>query len=732
MTPTVESYLSCDYCGLPLPQAVGSASKPSGKPQSIYCCFGCRFAAEVTGARGEEGEAGWAMVRLGLAIFLSMNVMVFTMALWTQDLYPDTATDAETSTSVIRSLFRYLCMLFALPVLFLLGGPLLVNAWSSVRRGLWNTDLLLVVGVAASYLYSTVSVIRESGPVYFEVGCAVLVLVTLGRWLEATGKLRTTSAIAALHRLLPERARRLSNDGETEVLLGEVQVGDRLRVLPGERVPCDGRVLHHALTVDQQSLTGESQPTIKEPGDMVLGGSLNLQCEGYIEAISTAAGGALVRLIDLVQQARRVRTPYERLADRLSSWFLPIILMIAAAAFGWHAWRWGLDHGIMAALAVLLIACPCALGLATPMAVWAALGRAARAGIVFRNGEALERLASIRAVRLDKTGTLTTGTPTVAGFTAVGQSCAEDVLRRAARLAAASTHGYSQAIQQAVGSGQWAETRLARPSSLLPHSSAEELEIRDGPYFPWHEIRTLPGRGVVACAVSGTVVASLGSLRLMAEKGLSLDEKLSRTATEAEENGLSVACLGSEEAVEGIFTFQEMIRPEAVAALAELRELGLDVAVLTGDSTARGKALGEMLGVAVSAELLPEAKIDRVIDARHRLGSVAMVGDGINDAPALAASDVGMAMGCGTDVARESAVVCLLGNDLRRIPWSIRLAQHTVRVIRQNLFWAFAYNVVGVGFACTGKLNPIIAALAMVLSSFLVVSNSLKLGRDNV
>jgi heavy metal translocating P-type ATPase len=654
-----------------------------------FCCFGCRFAAAVTQARGEQGASVWALTRLGLAIFFTMNVMVFTMALWTG------VESAGGATLVLRGLFRHLCLLFALPVLFLLGGPLLDNALHDLRHGRLSTDLLLLVGVAASYLYSAVAVLREQGPIYFEVGCMVLVLVTFGRWLEATGKLRTGAAIESLARLLPDTVRRIE-DAEVEVPLAEVRSGDRLRIRPGERIPCDGVVEHGRAAIDEQVLTGESDSVVREPGDAVLAGTLNLDGDLQIRATAPAGAGALERLIQLVRAAREAKGPYEQLADRIAARFLPAVVLIALGAAAYHGSQSGVAPGILAGLAVLLIACPCALGLATPMAVWAALGQAARAQVLFRNGEALERLAGIRALLLDKTGTVTTGTPRVAEF--VAAAAREEVLARAAQLAAASTHGHSAAIVRFAG------------------------QVPTAPI----EVRALPGRGLAARLPAGDEVF-LGSLRLMQENSLIVPPSLTAMVERARQGEQPLACIGWEGEIRGLFLLEEQVRPEAEAALARLRAQGLAVALLTGDHAARGQAIGRQLGIAVQAELLPADKAAAVEQVQRTYGVVAMVGDGINDAPALARSDVGVAMGCGADVARDSAQVCLLGNDLRRLPWAIDLARRTARVIRTNLFWAFVYNIVGIGLACTGRLNPVLAALAMVMSSLLVVANSLRL-----
>jgi len=685
MRPAASSP-SCVYCGLPLPWTWRSPAAGAGP---LYCCYGCRFAAAVTGQSGEQGEATLTLTRLGLAVFFTMNVMAFTMALWSRDLYGGEA-------SPLEGLFRSLCLLFSLPVLWLLGGPLLANAWEGLCRGVLATDLLLVLGVATSYLLSVLSVLRDEGSAYFEVGCFVLVFVTLGRWLEATGKLRSCAALEALHRLLPDTVRLQTDAGEEVVPAERAVIGDIVRVLPGERLPCDGRLLERRATLDEQVVTGESVPVIREPGESVHAGTLSVDGEVRLQVSAPAGAGALSRLIELVRQARQSRGACERQADRLSALFLPLVILLALGATGYHSWHHGPEKGVLAGLSVLLIACPCALGLATPLTLWTALGQAARAQVLFRDSESLERLAGVRVVCLDKTGTLTTGTPVVERLAVADEAERAEVLRRAALLARASTHVHSRAL----------------------------LEFLGAPAGPVGEtVRTLPGRGLVA------ELAVLGSLRLMEEEKLSLTGHLAEVVAAVTAEGLPLTCIGWGGRVRGVAVFREELRADAVPAIAALRQLHLDIHVLTGDHAGRAARLGQELGVPVRAGLLPEDKVE-VLGALRRIhGPVAMVGDGINDAPALAHSDVGVALGCGTDVARDSARVCLLGNQLLRLVWSIAWARRTLRAARQNLVWSFGYNSLGIALACSGALNPIVAAVAMVGSSLIVVGNALRLAR---
>jgi heavy metal translocating P-type ATPase len=693
---------SCDYCGLPLPRPVffrRPRPQPAG-PQ--FCCLGCQIASAVTRERGEQGAAQWTLTRLGLGVFFSMNVMVFTLALWAYDVY-DVSGEAQAAGAYVAVL-KYLALLFSLPVLFLLGQPIAESAWRNLWRGVLSTDLLLLTGVVAAYAYSIISVIRGAGAVYLEVGCVILMFVTLGRWLEATGRLRASAALERLQKLIPDTVRVRRNGGFVSVATPDVIRGNELQVHAGERFPADGTLLHAAASIDEQIFTGESWPVVKQAGDPVLGGTVNL--DGTVDMTVSALPweGTLGRMIDAVRRAREAKGAYQRLADRVSTWFFPVIAVVTAGTFAGHAMAGHGEQALSAALAVVLIACPCALGIATPLAVWAALGRAAESQVLFRSGDALERLAAVRSVCFDKTGTLTTGAPRVKKFASDPETPREEVLGRAVALAGTSSHPFSQAI---VGI---AET-IAETNSIL-------------------EARIERGRGVSGYFGDSSARTWLGSYRLVVEEaGCRLPEALDAVVRSALAEGRPVSLLGWDDLVRAAFVFDEELRPEAGEAIAECRHAGWQTSVLTGDHAQRGARIGEQLGIPVRAGLLPEDKVAAVHDVQAAVGSVAMVGDGINDAPALAAADVGIAMGCGPDVTRDSADVCLLTSDLRRVPWSIRLSRQSVLIVRQNLGWAFGYNACGVVLAAGGWLHPSIAAVLMVLSSLAVIANSLRLRR---
>ena len=716
MSPA-DNHSECDYCGLP----VAGSSAAEGP---LYCCSGCRLAASITAAGGADARARWMMTRLGLAVFFTMNVMVFTFLLWSQEAG---GAEGGEAAAALYGLARHAGLLFAAPVLLLLGGPLLDSAVAELRRGRLSLDLLLLAGVAAAFGISAWNTRRGEGHVYYEVACMVLVAVTLGRWLEASGKLETTAALRNLESLLPDRVRRLrAADGADpqdtsaegrDVPLDEVGIGDVLRILPGEQVPTDGVIEAGRANVDEQTVSGESEPVVRGPGEPVRSGTTNL--DGDLQIVVTAAPGCgtLEQLIAAVSRAAR-DSRSQRLVDRVAGWFLPAVLAAAAVTCGVHWWRGDPAAGVMAALAVVVVSCPCALGLATPLALWAALGRCMRRHVLVREGDALERLAAVKTFCLDKTGTLTTGCQVERLVVADGAD-REVALGAAAGVASGSTHLAAEAI-----------AAFARAEQVAP------LEVLD--------IRTVAGQGVEGRLAATGEAVRLGSGDWVANKkgdiplfqptgGGSADAGSGRLSI-LEKRGmspfLSPRCLlAVGDSLAAAFWTTEAIRPSAAAAVAALRGQGMAVTILSGDQPQRVAAVAEALAVSWQAPLLPAEKLT-AIEAEQVSGGVAMVGDGINDAAALAAADVGIALGCGADIARWTAPLCVLDDDLGSLPWLVDLARQTQRTIRWNLLWAFGYNTACIPLAATGLVHPAVAAVAMVVSSLLVVGNSLRLARE--
>ena len=689
---------ACDYCGLPLNAApIGTG----GDQEARFCCLGCRFAASITASQGDDGEARWMMTRLGLAIFFTMNVMVFTMLLWSQQ--EGAGADTSAGSRVFYDLARRACLLFTGPVLVLLAGPLVEDTLADLRRGRIGISLLLLAGVTAAFGQSVWATWQGSGHVYFEVACMVLLAVTLGRWLEASGKLRTTEALRELQKLLPDRVRLVTADGEAEVPLAEVRPGSLVRLLPGEHVPTDGRIVAGCGAIDERAVTGESVPVVKGPGDPLHSGTLDVDGELLVEVTAAPGAGTLERLIEAVTAAATGGSRQQRLAERLAAWFLPVVLVVAAGSCAVHWWRQGMAAGVLAGLAVVVVSCPCALGLATPLALWAAIGNAARRQVLVRDGDAFARLGSARAWCFDKTGTLTTGCRLtdvilLPAAASAGIGNEDDFLVVAGALARGSTHVHARAL-------------------------VHEAEARGLDVMAMLEVRTVPGRGIEGKLAAGGVTARLGSLRwidsLCGDGGID--------PTPMFPGGEAQSALAIDGRVIGCLWFAETLRPEAISTLTALRARGIRPLILSGDRPERVARVADDLGLGWEAPLLPEGKLDR-IRALQRIGTgVVMVGDGINDAPALAAADAGVALGCGADVSRWSADICLLRDDLSDLPWLADLAARTGRTIRWNLLWAFGYNAALVPLAAAGWVHPALAALAMLASSLFVVTSSLRL-----
>jgi heavy metal translocating P-type ATPase len=547
-----------------------------------------------------------------------------------------------------------------------------------------------------------VNVIRGSGNVYFDTATMLLLIVTAGRLLEASAKNRTSHAIRDLMKLAPEQARVLRYGAEAGIPSGEVRTGDVMVVRPGERIPADGRILSGECLIEESAFTGECRPRPCAPADRVWGGSIN--CDGLITVEATAVGSEalLGQILAMVYRAQHEQAPVERLAERISTAFIPVVWLVAIAAGGyWGLVRGDLEQAGMSALAVLVVACPCALGLATPMATCLAIGRAARAGVLVRSGEVLERLPSVRTVFFDKTGTLTANDLSVAEVrTADGVSPGE-ALAWAASLEAGSEHSVAAAIVAA-----------ARLSGISLGSITD--------------FSAIPGRGVSGLVEIDGVTrrVTVGSLKLLAE------EHETPGSVDLGDSELTTSYVGWDGMVQAAIVLRDHIRPAAEAAVAALAAIGVESSIISGDRREPTRHLADALGITrVFSECSPSEKATMITRARKHMPGVAMVGDGINDAPALAKADVGIAIGGGTDLAREASDVTLLGDDLMRIPWVLEFSRRVYKIIRQNLFWAFAYNSAAMLLAFAGYIHPLIAATAMVVSSIAVIANSMRVLR---
>ena len=594
--------------------------------------------------------------------------------------------------------------LLATPVQFILGARFYVAAWKAVRAGAGNMDLLVALGTSAGYglsLYQWANAHAGMEPhLYFEASAVVIALVLLGKYLESRAKRQTASAIRALEALRPERALRVVDGHEEDVAISQLRLGDLVLVKPGERFPVDGEVLEGSSHADEALISGESLPVPKQPGDTVTGGAINGEGRLLVQTRALGTETVLARIIRLVEDAQAAKAPIQKLVDRVSQVFVPAVLVLALLTLvGWWLAGAPLETALINAVAVLVIACPCALGLATPAAIMAGTGVAARHGILIKDAEALERAHAVNRVVFDKTGTLTSGSPRIVHSQAASGDKGE-LLRLAGALQRGSEHPLAKAVLDAC-----AEQGLDVP------------QVNDS--------QSLTGRGI-AGLVNGRDLA-LGNRRLLDESQLQ-PGGLAASAQAWEAEGRTLSWLierGSQPRVLGLFAFGDSLKPGAAQAIDALHARGISSHLLTGDNRGSAKVVADALGIDdVHAEVLPADKAATVARLKQD-GVVAMVGDGINDAPALAAADIGIAMGGGTDVAMQAAGITLMRGDPRLVPAALEISRKTYAKIRQNLFWAFIYNLVGIPLAAFGYLNPVLAGAAMALSSVSVVSNAL-------
>jgi Cu+-exporting ATPase len=618
---------------------------------------------------------------------------------------------------------NWLQLVFATPAVLWAGWPFFVRAAQSLKTRNLNMFTLIAMGTGVAWLYSVAATAAPgmfppafrghdgSVAVYFEAAAVITVLVLLGQVLELKARERTSGAIRALLDLSPRTARRLADDGgDSEIDLADVLVGDRLRVRPGEKVPVDGIVIEGRAAVDESLVTGEAMPVTKEAGSKVIGGTINGSGSFVMRAERIGRDTMLARIVQMVADAQRSRAPIQRLADQVSGWFVPLVIAIAVAAFlAWAVWgpEPSFAYGLVAAVAVLIIACPCALGLATPMSIMVGVGRGAQKGVLIKNAEALERMEKVDTLVVDKTGTLTQGKPAVTAIQPAAGVDPDELLRIAASVEQASEHPLATAIVAA-----------AREKGL-PLASVSEF---DSP----------TGKGAMG-RVEGKAVL-LGNARFLKEAEVATDD-LAASADALRRDGATAIFVAIDGRAAGILAIADPVKPTTPEALADLRKEDIRIVMLTGDNRTTAEAIARRLGIEeVEAEVLPDHKADVVARLRAEGRVVAMAGDGVNDAPALAAADVGIAMGTGTDVAMESAGVTLLKGDLKGIVRARILSRATMANIRQNLFFAFIYNVAGIPVAAGVLyptfgllLSPIIAAAAMALSSVSVIANAARL-----
>jgi len=693
---------------------------PQVRRKAPGSCPICGMALEPVTVSAEEGpdpERVDMTRRFWIGLVLTLPLLAFVMG-------------AMLPSQPLRHLIpsrvsAWLQLVLATPVVFWAGWPFFVRGWASIVNRSLNMFTLIALGTGTAYAYSVVGTVApdlfpesfrtHGGEVglYFEAAAVITVLVLLGQVVELRARSQTSSAIKALLNLAPPTARRIRDGGtEEDVPLSEVRVGDRLRVRPGERLPVDGVVVEGTSAVDESMITGEPIPVEKVSGSRVIGGTVNGTGGLVMRAERVGSETLLARIVQMVSEAQRSRAPIQRLADQVSAWFVPAVVVVAALTFiGWALWgpEPRFAYGLVNALAVLIIACPCALGLATPMSIMVATGRGALAGVLVRKAESLELMEKVDMLIVDKTGTLTEGKPRLIAVKATPGFGEDDVLRLAASLERGSEHPLAAAIVAGAAEGS------------ITLAKAEDF-------------RSVTGKGVVG-RVDGRALA-LGNARLMQDVGVTIDT-LTAEADGLRADGGTVMFLAVDSRAAGLVAVADPIKASTPEALKALKESGLHIVMVTGDNRRTAEAVGRKLGIGqVEAEVLPEDKKSIVERMQKQGRRVAMAGDGVNDAPALAQADVGIAMGTGTDVAIESADITLVKGDLRGIVRARELSRATMRNIRENLFFAFVYNALGVPVAAGVLypsfgllLSPIIASAAMTLSSVSVIANALRLRR---
>jgi Cu+-exporting ATPase len=679
-------------------------------------CPICGMALEpvlVTADAGPNEELIDMQRRFWLGLVLAVPVVALEMGGHLFDLHHYLS---QTQSNWIQ-------LLLATPVVLWGGWPFFVRGWQSLLTRNLNMFTLIAMGTGVAWVYSVIATLAPqifpaafrmgdgAVAVYFEAAAVITVLVLLGQVLELRARETTGGAIRALLDLAPKTARRIKADGsEEEVQLDQIHVGDRVRVRPGEKVPVDGAVIDGRSAVDESMVTGESMPVTKDVAAAVIGGTINQSGALVIEARKVGRDTMLSQIVQLVAEAQRSRAPIQRMADQVSGWFVPVVILVALLAFA--AWAFvgpepRLSYGLVAAVAVLIIACPCALGLATPMSIMVGVGRGAQSGVLIKNAEALEHMEKVDTLVVDKTGTLTEGRPAVTAIVGAEGFDESEILRLAASVERASEHPLAQAIVRA------AEQRGITTANVSAFDSPT-------------------GKGALG-TVDGQRVA-LGNARFLSELGVDT-KTLGPRAEQLRQDGATAIFMSVDDRVAGVLAIADPVKPTTPDALRDLQAAGVRVIMLTGDNWTTAKAVARRLGIeTVEAEVLPDQKSAVVQRYKAEGAVVAMAGDGVNDAPALAAADVGIAMGTGADVAMESAGVTLLKGDLTGIVRARRLSQAVMRNIRQNLFFAFVYNAFGVPVAAGVLypvfgilLSPIIAAAAMALSSVSVVGNALRL-----
>jgi Cu2+-exporting ATPase/Cu+-exporting ATPase len=651
---------------------------------------------KITGTSGEEGISQVLLGKFGLGLALSMNVLFMSMP-----LHVEAASASEfVIPPVLAVALKYLLLFFSIPIMLVLGIPIAMSSIDSLKAREVGTEMLILMGAVAAFAISVKSTLAGSGEVYFETATMILTLFTLGRYIDSKAKARASESIKGLSSLVPNRVIRILPDGRKEsVGADDITIGDKVLLRPGERIPLDGVVVSGRGAVDESFLSGESKPVVKKEEMEVFAGSINLDGTMTLE-IRKPAEEFLVRKIEkLMHQIRANPSAIHRISDRIAAWFIPVVGTIGFSVFAYWMYRGEPSEGIMRMLAILLISCPCAFGIAAPMAIWRGLGLAAEKGAIIMGADILEGLAKVKTVFFDKTGTLTTDTPAISAICPAKGRLENELLAIAAALDSYSTHPLAKSLVQE-----------ADRRGLMPLEASE--------------IKNVPGSGIAG--IVNTKRYYLGSRRWITS--LAQDKDADLLKKDAHQGGeiSGTAFLLEDGGVIGAFIFSQALRPGAAEALEAIKAMGIRTVILTGDDEKGALGVQRRLKPdAIKWRLFPGDKA-KEIQSEEKKKITAMVGDGVNDAPALEAAHIGVAMGCGTELTRESAKVNLLGDDLRMIPFLIQLSKRVRAKVMVNFIWAFSYNMIGTYLAVIGVITPLFAVMAMILSSLMVIGNTLR------
>ncbi len=682
----------CYQCGLPV--SGYSRRHKVDNVDEAFCCAGCFLVHKITGTKGEEGLSQALLGKFGLGLLLSMNVMLLSAPLYAG------AYASIPVPEIFANAIKFILLVFTFPVILILGYPILRSSYDSIRDGIIGTEALILIGAVSAFLISVKSTITGVGEVYFETAAMILTLFTLGRYIDTRARWRASESIKGLSSLIPSEVLLLKRDNRTEKIpADQVSIGDRVILRPGERIPLDGVVVNGSGSVDESFLTGESRPVVKEEGMEVLSGSINIDGSLTVEVKKPVDEFVVKKIERLMERIRENPSHIKRIGDTIATYFVPGIVALSLGSFIYWISKGETSTAVMRMLSILLISCPCAFGIAAPLAVWRGLGKAAGKGAIIMGADILEGLSRVKTIFFDKTGTITSHTLSLSEIVTSRSRLKDELLTIAASMEFHSTH----------------------PLAL---SLVKESEKRGLTLLEVKNVQTRPGLGI-----EGEIKKKryyLGSRTWLETMGTSIPPALLKHYEEVHEKG-SVVFMREGEEVKGFFVFNQSLREGVPETFAQIKELGIKTSILTGDDKRGVLEIKDRINPdEVKWRLLPEDKV-RVIEDGKRDQSVAMVGDGINDAPALEASHIGIAMGCGTELTRESAKINLLGDDLRLIPYLIQLSKRVRRKVYANFFWALSYNVIGIYLAVIGTITPLFAVVAMLLSSLIVIGNSMRL-----